>query len=622
MVISKKIELTIILLLSFIIPNLTIAQTQAIRAIQYKQITNFEENLNISSMKMSADGSRIVFSSSGQEVKVYTINTDGSGLTEVYDFQRTGLGVFVDITADGEKVIFSDGDGEIYIAFSDGSARMELASLLPNPNPHFEDFEPYLKHPPRITNAGGEIYFLHSDRSPDATGLWRVNSNNTGLTQIFSFREFWSEGLHRTDEIPAWSNFSNDFDISADGSKIILGTNILKLEEQDYENGNAYVFDGGEFYHLGDYRIGSKSLTTNATGDNFMFFREEFNSDINDNEINLYISGLPVLPPVKVMEKLSWPSFPMAGQMSTDGSRAVVLAGGGTPHNVPVTLVNTITKSHFDLVNCDDVSLELNGFRMSYSYLPSMNHNGDRFSFVSASVIPQIWTATLSASGTTCIPAVSQTSINPPYITYDGSVTSTISTNVVSPGKEIQAVYFDALKEGTYSFRSVSTNYPYRKLFDDGTNGDEYAEDHFYTNNSVQRDLPETEPGEYTIRISATDGQNISAVDVEPFSILEEDPTGIYTEFNKKPTEYALYKNYPNPFNPSTSIKYSVPENQKVVLKIFDLLGRELSTLVDEEKPAGNYVVEFTGNNLSSGIYFYRMQAGEFIETKKLMLLK
>ena len=87
-------------------------------------------------------------------------------------------------------------------------------------------------------------------------------------------------------------------------------------------------------------------------------------------------------------------------------------------------------------------------------------------------------------------------------------------------------------------------------------------------------------------------------------------------------TEYSLHQNYPNPFNPSTKIKYSIPENQKVVLKIFDLLGREISTLINEEKPAGNYEVEFIADNLSSGIYFYRLQAGEFVKTKKLMLLK
>ena len=86
--------------------------------------------------------------------------------------------------------------------------------------------------------------------------------------------------------------------------------------------------------------------------------------------------------------------------------------------------------------------------------------------------------------------------------------------------------------------------------------------------------------------------------------------------------EFALYSNYPNPFNPSTKIKFSVPQLSKVVIKVYDSLGKEIVTLVDEEKPAGNYEVEFDGKNLTSGIYFYKLNAGSFIQTKKMILLK
>lgn len=90
-----------------------------------------------------------------------------------------------------------------------------------------------------------------------------------------------------------------------------------------------------------------------------------------------------------------------------------------------------------------------------------------------------------------------------------------------------------------------------------------------------------------------------------------------------------LYQNYPNPFNPNTIIKYSVPSEDgnstlasMVVLKVYDLLGREISALVNEEKLPGNYQVTFDGSKLSSGIYFYRLTAGSFSDTKKLILLK
>ena len=93
------------------------------------------------------------------------------------------------------------------------------------------------------------------------------------------------------------------------------------------------------------------------------------------------------------------------------------------------------------------------------------------------------------------------------------------------------------------------------------------------------------------------------------------------------PTEFKLEQNYPNPFNPSTTIKYSIPNvgNEKfrsVQLIIYDILGREVTTLVNKEQKSGNYEVKFDARNLSSGIYFYRINAGKFFETKKLLLLK
>ncbi|HCN38067.1 MAG TPA: hypothetical protein DIS94_10200, partial [Bacteroidetes bacterium] len=76
------------------------------------------------------------------------------------------------------------------------------------------------------------------------------------------------------------------------------------------------------------------------------------------------------------------------------------------------------------------------------------------------------------------------------------------------------------------------------------------------------------------------------------------------------------------PFNPNTKISFSIPKELKVSLKVYDVTGREVAILVNETKGAGNYVYEFNGINFSSGVYFYRIQAGEFIETKRMMLIK
>jgi|WetSurMetagenome_2_1015567.scaffolds.fasta_scaffold02899_2 hypothetical protein len=88
------------------------------------------------------------------------------------------------------------------------------------------------------------------------------------------------------------------------------------------------------------------------------------------------------------------------------------------------------------------------------------------------------------------------------------------------------------------------------------------------------------------------------------------------------PTQFSLEQNYPNPFNPSTTIRFQVPNSSFVNLKVYDVLGNEVATLVSEEKPAGSYEVKFDAAGLSSGIYFYKFQAGSLVETKKMILLK
>jgi len=116
----------------------------------------------------------------------------------------------------------------------------------------------------------------------------------------------------------------------------------------------------------------------------------------------------------------------------------------------------------------------------------------------------------------------------------------------------------------------------------------------------------------------------------------KRNPTGnIITDVvcisNNVPTKFVLNQNYPNPFNPSTTIRYTIPLNERremknVMLKVYDVLGNEVATLVDEEKPAGSYEVEFQStvgsHQLASGVYYYQLRAGDYLETKKMIFLK
>jgi hypothetical protein len=89
-----------------------------------------------------------------------------------------------------------------------------------------------------------------------------------------------------------------------------------------------------------------------------------------------------------------------------------------------------------------------------------------------------------------------------------------------------------------------------------------------------------------------------------------------------QPYKYLLYQNYPNPFNPSTTISYSIPKSRNVTLRVYDILGREVATLVNESKDEGSYFVNFNASKLSSGIYIYQLRANDFVSSKKMILTK
>lgn len=109
--------------------------------------------------------------------------------------------------------------------------------------------------------------------------------------------------------------------------------------------------------------------------------------------------------------------------------------------------------------------------------------------------------------------------------------------------------------------------------------------------------------------------------------MIPDNPVGINQEKSSIENQFSLYQNYPNPFNPSTVISYSLPFNNHVSLKVFDVLGREVLTLFDEYKTAGNHKVEFNlqkyvNQQLSSGVYYYQLRAGDYLETKKMILVR
>jgi len=135
-------------------------------------------------------------------------------------------------------------------------------------------------------------------------------------------------------------------------------------------------------------------------------------------------------------------------------------------------------------------------------------------------------------------------------------------------------------------------------------------------------------PDTYLWTVIATDGQvSVPSLDIFRFTIRST--SNVEAGGKKAPDEFVLYQNYPNPFNPSTEIRFQIAEVRgqksevgRVTLKVYDLLGREVATLVNEVKAAGIHVVQFDASNLPSGVYFYRLQTERYVQTKTMIVLR
>jgi hypothetical protein len=186
-------------------------------------------------------------------------------------------------------------------------------------------------------------------------------------------------------------------------------------------------------------------------------------------------------------------------------------------------------------------------------------------------------------------------------------------------------------------------------LFNDGTHGDEVAGDSFW---SLDLDFPQYSPlriqykygANWALPSNTGSNDNESSVGTDHFINLTSDllsatvrnqwsvmgdhqlvdvvTVGVEEIPDAVPAVYSLSQNYPNPFNPVTNIRFAIPEGGLVTMKVYNLLGQEVASLVNEYKNAGTYNVDFDGVNLTSGVYFYTINAGNYTATKKMILMK
>jgi len=196
--------------------------------------------------------------------------------------------------------------------------------------------------------------------------------------------------------------------------------------------------------------------------------------------------------------------------------------------------------------------------------------------------------------------------------TYGGNVHDcAYSVRQTADGGYIVAGYIYSFGAGSDDFYLVKTNSQGDTLWTRTYGG---------SNSDLAYSVQQTADGGYIV---AGYTESFGAGDHD-FYLVKTGPDQSGTELSTigVPSQYILYPNWPNPFNPSTQIAYVLPKTGRVSLKVFNLLGEEVSALVDEMQSAGTHAVAFDGSGLPSGIYLCRLQAGSFVETKKMVLLK
>jgi len=255
----------------------------------------------------------------------------------------------------------------------------------------------------------------------------------------------------------------------------------------------------------------------------------------------------------------------------------------------------------------------------------SITADGKRFAFVSAlhyNDYSRIWVADLDTDFTSSIPTISNINLSPNYVIVNGGSFANFSAAISGGANPILRAGFSGFNSGVNEHIIGNSNSYW--LWDDGTNGDEIAGDGIYGAESVFTHIAENpNPNHvYMIRFSAMIDHRVTVVDVEPFCILN---TPVRVEGHNKsvsPSYYELKQNFPNPFNPVTVISYRLPSSDFVKLKVYDLNGQEVATLVNEKQKTGIYHIQFDGTKLASGLYIYRLETENYSASKKIILIR
>jgi Tol biopolymer transport system component len=561
----------------------------------YDNLVNTEShNVNCEHAAMSADGSKMIFSCRNDDTNdllLYTINSDGTNLTPIALPGELTYIMQVVINKDGTRAFFHQGS-EIYKVVGSTAAKIYDYEDHPEPGGFYSI---------RIT-ATGEHLYLHTATSYRTGSIWKMDHTGAGIVKVFEYKDVQRDGGTGAGIV--------DFDISDDAGILAF---ILKgyddSENKFHYKYELFTLDGSGFHQLtndnenilkdfpaisGD---GSTIVFSSAGPDNKWY---SIQSD-GSNKIPLEDKYSDVFGPVLNFDgtKMFYNDDGTEGGrlVYTDGTKRIDLF----PHTYPYYL-----NIHGGVSVTEDGNMISFIFRYGYDYY------GLYVGYLNPSLI--------LFDG----PAVESINFNLPVMPNNNPEAEIVLNSQISHPQgldDILATATDILLDGIRK-PPGSSETPvrfYHAMNDEGNEPDQTANDGIFS--SVGKPGPNIDQHKSVIvRVGAMD-MNRNAVVADTILYIGESAVNVEQHENI-PAEFNLYQNYPNPFNPTTKIGFRIADFGFVTLKVYNVHGEEIVTLVNEEKTAGSYEVIWEAKNLASGIYFYKMKAGNFVQAKKMVLIK
>ncbi|MBE0538426.1 MAG: carboxypeptidase regulatory-like domain-containing protein [Ignavibacterium sp.] len=437
-------------------------------------------------------------------------------------------------------------------------------------------------------NFPDPVYGVNSNQQIETTRFRSIaESNNFALvanfhggTEVVNYPwDTWTNGYpdykHHPDE--AWYQYISH--LYADTCQANAPSNYMNGYDDGTTNGGAwYIINGGRQDYTNYFRWG--------------------------REVTIEISDIKLIPAAQLPAHWNYNRKSFIKYMETvlKGVNGIITDTLGNPVKAKVTVLNHDADNSF-------VYSDSTGF-----YLRMLSPGNYSLKFEAPDYYSQTINNVIVSSynSLTTLDVQLVSSIIPVELL---SFTSAVSENNVSlnwiTATETNNMGFNLERRQTHSAQSSLSNEEWNTIsFVSGSGTSTEPHTYTFTDENLS-------PGLYQYRLKQIDFDGL-------YKYSNAIEVGVVT-----PDKFVLTQNFPNPFNPSTTIKYTIPNvtlsgvrGSRVQLKIYDALGKEIATLVDEEKPAGNYEITFNALNLSSGIYFYKLQAGAFIQTKKMLLLQ